>query len=95
MQPVSPRVLNSARLTLSFFFLILCIFHCLGDYVSVSNPEGNFKISQFQDLEDLFLLAAGTGFTPMVKVLSYALTNIPSLRYVILSLITTLVRLLD
>ena len=61
----------------------------IGDYVSVSNPEGNFKISQFQELEDLFLLAAGTGFTPMVKVLSYALTNIPSLRYVILSLITT------
>ncbi|XP_033284403.1 cytochrome b5 reductase 4 isoform X1 [Orcinus orca] len=54
----------------------------IGDYVSVSNPEGNFKISQFQDLEDLFLLAAGTGFTPMVKVLSYALTNIPSLRKV-------------
>ena len=54
----------------------------IGDYVSVSNPEGNFKISQFQELEDLFLLAAGTGFTPMVKVLSYALTNIPSLRKV-------------
>nr|XP_058939888.1 cytochrome b5 reductase 4 isoform X2 [Kogia breviceps] len=53
-----------------------------GDYVSVSNPEGNFKISQFQELEDLFLLAAGTGFTPMVKVLSYALTNIRSLRKV-------------
>ncbi|XP_061033434.1 cytochrome b5 reductase 4-like [Eubalaena glacialis] len=54
----------------------------IGDYVSVSNPEGNFKISQFQELEDLFLLAAGTSFTPMVKVLSYALTNIPSLRKV-------------
>ncbi|TKC50034.1 hypothetical protein EI555_016086 [Monodon monoceros] len=54
----------------------------IGDYVSVSNPEGNFKISQFRELEDLFLLAAGTGFTPMVKVLSYALTNIPSLRKV-------------
>ncbi|XP_032507030.1 cytochrome b5 reductase 4 isoform X1 [Phocoena sinus] len=54
----------------------------IGDYVSVSNPEGNLKISQFQDLEDLFLLAAGTGFTPMVKVLSYALTHIRSLRKV-------------
>lgn len=39
-------------------------------------------------MEDLFLLAAGTGFTPMVKVLHYALTGIPSLRYVTLSLIT-------
>uniref|UniRef100_A0A4W2E6F1 Cytochrome b5 reductase 4 n=1 Tax=Bos indicus x Bos taurus TaxID=30522 RepID=A0A4W2E6F1_BOBOX len=54
----------------------------IGDYVSVSNPEGNFIISQLQELEDLFLLAAGTGFTPMVKVLNYALTNIPSLRKV-------------
>lgn len=51
-----------------------------GDFVSVSSPEGNFKISQLQELEDLFLLAAGTGFTPMVKILNYALTNIPSLR---------------
>ncbi|XP_019508060.1 PREDICTED: cytochrome b5 reductase 4 isoform X1 [Hipposideros armiger] len=54
----------------------------IGDFVSVSSPEGNFKISQFQELEDLFLLAAGTGFTPMVKILNYALTNIPSLRKV-------------
>ncbi|XP_039708791.1 cytochrome b5 reductase 4 isoform X3 [Pteropus medius] len=53
-----------------------------GDFVSVSSPEGNFKISQFQELEDLFLLAAGTGFTPMVKILNYALTNIPTLRKV-------------
>ncbi|XP_058422674.1 cytochrome b5 reductase 4 isoform X3 [Diceros bicornis minor] len=54
----------------------------IGDFVFISNPEGNFKISQFQELEDLFLLAAGTGFTPMVKILNYALTNIPSLRKV-------------
>lgn len=54
----------------------------IGDFVSISNPEGNFKISQFQELEDLFLLAAGTGFTPMVKMLNYALTNISSLRKV-------------
>ncbi|XP_053520826.1 cytochrome b5 reductase 4 isoform X1 [Artibeus jamaicensis] len=54
----------------------------IGDFVSVSSPEGNFKISQFQELEDFFLLAAGTGFTPMVKVLNYALNNVPSLRKV-------------
>ncbi|XP_036895189.1 cytochrome b5 reductase 4 isoform X3 [Sturnira hondurensis] len=52
----------------------------IGDFVSVSNPEGNFKMSQFQELEDLFLLAAGTGFTPMLKILNYALNNISSLR---------------
>ncbi|XP_006892225.1 PREDICTED: cytochrome b5 reductase 4-like [Elephantulus edwardii] len=54
----------------------------IGDYVSVSSPEGNFKKSQLQGLEDLFLLAAGTGFTPMVKILNHALTNMPSLRKV-------------
>ncbi|XP_077018466.1 cytochrome b5 reductase 4 isoform X1 [Tamandua tetradactyla] len=54
----------------------------IGDFVSVSSPEGNFRKSRFQELEDLFLLAAGTGFTPMVKILNYALTNIPSLRKV-------------
>ncbi|XP_074253829.1 cytochrome b5 reductase 4 isoform X2 [Saimiri boliviensis] len=54
----------------------------IGDFVSVSSPEGTFKISEFQELEDLFLLAAGTGFTPMVKILNYALTDIPTLRKV-------------
>lgn len=54
----------------------------IGDFVSVSSPEGNFKVSKLQELEDLFLLAAGTGFTPMVKILNYALTYIPCLRKV-------------
>ncbi|KAM6138791.1 cytochrome b5 reductase 4-like isoform 1-T1 [Phoenicopterus ruber ruber] len=54
----------------------------IGDYISVSNPEGNFKKSQVQTLEDLFLLAAGTGFTPMVKLLNFALTEISCLRTV-------------
>ncbi|XP_072498819.1 cytochrome b5 reductase 4 isoform X3 [Notamacropus eugenii] len=54
----------------------------IGDCVSLSSPEGNFKKSQLQDLEELFLLAAGTGFTPMVKILNFALTNITSLRKV-------------
>ncbi|KAM9156112.1 cytochrome b5 reductase 4-like isoform 3-T3 [Pangshura tecta] len=52
----------------------------IGDYISVSNSEGSFKKSQVQTLEDLFLLAAGTGFTPMVKLLNYVLTNVCSLR---------------
>ncbi|XP_058163083.1 cytochrome b5 reductase 4 isoform X1 [Dasypus novemcinctus] len=54
----------------------------IGDFVYISSPEGSFRKSQFQELDDLFLLAAGTGFTPMVKILNYALTNIPSLRKV-------------
>ncbi|XP_037060933.1 LOW QUALITY PROTEIN: cytochrome b5 reductase 4-like [Peromyscus leucopus] len=54
----------------------------IGDFVSVSSPEGNFEVSKLQDVEDLFLLAAGTGFTPMVNVLNYALTSMSSLRKV-------------
>ncbi|KAM6085214.1 cytochrome b5 reductase 4 isoform 3-T3 [Theristicus caerulescens] len=54
----------------------------IGDYISVSNPEGNFKKSQVQTSEDLFLLAAGTGFTPMVKLLNFALTEVSCLRTV-------------
>uniref|UniRef100_A0A8B9SEM2 Cytochrome b5 reductase 4 n=1 Tax=Apteryx owenii TaxID=8824 RepID=A0A8B9SEM2_APTOW len=52
----------------------------IGDCISISNPEGNFKKSQVQALEDLFFLAAGTGFTPMVKLLNFALTEVSSLR---------------
>ncbi|NXF75446.1 NB5R4 reductase, partial [Sclerurus mexicanus] len=52
------------------------------DYISVSNPEGNFKKSQVQTSEDLILLAGGTGFTPMVKLLNFALAEVSSLRTV-------------
>nr|KAF6504536.1 cytochrome b5 reductase 4 [Rousettus aegyptiacus] len=46
-------------------------------------PAGLFtpELDHLQ-IEDLFLLAAGTGFTPMIKILNYALTNIPTLRKV-------------
>ncbi|XP_039584087.1 cytochrome b5 reductase 4 isoform X3 [Passer montanus] len=54
----------------------------IGDYISVSNPEGSFKKSQLQTSEDLLLLAGGTGFTPMVKLLNFALTEVSCLRTV-------------
>ncbi|NXB66289.1 NB5R4 reductase, partial [Struthidea cinerea] len=54
----------------------------IGDYIFVSNPEGNFKKSQVQTSEDLLLLAGGTGFTPMVKLLNFALTEVSCLRTV-------------
>ncbi|NXC38848.1 NB5R4 reductase, partial [Penelope pileata] len=54
----------------------------IGDYISVSSPEGSFKKSQAQTVEDLFLLAAGTGFTPMVKLLNFALAEVSCLRTV-------------
>ena len=62
----------------------------IGDFISVSGPEGNFKVSKLQEVEDLFLLAAGTGFTPMVTVLNYALSHMSSLRYVPLFLVTVI-----
>ncbi|XP_072855187.2 cytochrome b5 reductase 4 isoform X3 [Pogona vitticeps] len=52
----------------------------IGEYISVSNPEGNFMKLQVEDVEELFLLAGGTGFTPMVKLLNYALTSCNILR---------------
>ncbi|XP_042299387.1 cytochrome b5 reductase 4-like isoform X1 [Sceloporus undulatus] len=52
----------------------------IGEYISLSNPEGNFTTSQVEEVEELFLLAGGTGFTPMVKLLNYALTSSNTLR---------------
>uniref|UniRef100_A0A8D0DVX0 Cytochrome b5 reductase 4 n=1 Tax=Salvator merianae TaxID=96440 RepID=A0A8D0DVX0_SALMN len=54
----------------------------IGDYIFVSNPEGTLIKSQLEDVEDLFLLAGGTGFTPMAKLLNYALTSSSYLRTV-------------
>ncbi|NXH21687.1 NB5R4 reductase, partial [Bucco capensis] len=54
----------------------------IGDFISVSNPEGNFQKSQAEASEDVFLLAAGTGFTPMVKLLDFTLTAVSCLRTV-------------
>ncbi|NWR53961.1 NB5R4 reductase, partial [Bucorvus abyssinicus] len=54
----------------------------IGDDISVSSPEGNLKKSQIQTSEELFLLAAGTGFTPMVKLLNFTLTEVSCLRTV-------------
>ncbi|XP_069091695.1 cytochrome b5 reductase 4 isoform X2 [Pleurodeles waltl] len=54
----------------------------IGDELYVSSPQGSFRKSKIQAVEELFLLAAGTGFTPMVKLLNHALTNNSSLRKV-------------
>ncbi|NXJ67013.1 NB5R4 reductase, partial [Rostratula benghalensis] len=54
----------------------------IGAWISISNPEGNFKKSQVEGLEDLFLVAAGTGFTPMVQLLNLALAEVSCLQTV-------------
>ncbi|MBN3322942.1 NB5R4 reductase, partial [Atractosteus spatula] len=52
----------------------------IGATLYISNPEGQFRTSRIQDITDLYLLAAGTGFTPMAKLIRYALKNLAALR---------------
>ncbi|XP_075454009.1 cytochrome b5 reductase 4 isoform X2 [Ascaphus truei] len=52
----------------------------IGDYILVSNPQGDFRKSQTEAVEDIFLLAAGTGLTPMIKLLTHVLNSVYSLR---------------
>nr|XP_014343350.1 PREDICTED: cytochrome b5 reductase 4 isoform X2 [Latimeria chalumnae] len=52
----------------------------IGEDIDMSNPTGNFNKSQLQGVKHLFLLAAGTGFTPMANLLRYAVNNNSSLR---------------
>ena len=50
-----------------------------GDTVSVSSPQGDFLLSSVPHSQDckLYLLAAGTGITPMIGLLS-AIRNLPT-----------------
>uniref|UniRef100_A0A8C6NJK5 Cytochrome b5 reductase 4 n=1 Tax=Nothobranchius furzeri TaxID=105023 RepID=A0A8C6NJK5_NOTFU len=43
------------------------------DHISVSGPEGVFSLRCFRDVTNLYLLAAGTGFTPMARLISLVL----------------------
>uniref|UniRef100_H3CBJ8 FAD-binding FR-type domain-containing protein n=1 Tax=Tetraodon nigroviridis TaxID=99883 RepID=H3CBJ8_TETNG len=43
-----------------------------GDRVLVSGPEGAFSLRPLRDVTHLYLLAAGTGLTPMTRLISLA-----------------------
>uniref|UniRef100_A0A8D3DI72 Cytochrome-b5 reductase n=1 Tax=Scophthalmus maximus TaxID=52904 RepID=A0A8D3DI72_SCOMX len=43
-----------------------------GDRISVSGPEGTFSVRRLRDVTHLYLLAAGTGFTPMTRLIRLA-----------------------
>lgn len=43
-----------------------------GAIVEVSSPEGTFFTNRFSNRKELYLFAAGTGFTPMVGVINWA-----------------------
>ncbi|XP_042346214.1 cytochrome b5 reductase 4 [Plectropomus leopardus] len=52
----------------------------IGDSISVSGPEGTFSVRPLRDVTDLYLLAAGTGFTPMARLIQLALHNSDTIR---------------
>lgn len=43
----------------------------IGDKVDMKDTEGDFELSTLQRCQNLILLAAGTGFTPMVRLLHW------------------------
>ncbi|XP_062395206.1 cytochrome b5 reductase 4 [Sardina pilchardus] len=52
----------------------------IGDALAVSSPEGPFSLRVLRGITHLYLLAAGTGFTPMARLIHAALTDLPTLR---------------
>ncbi|XP_062322502.1 cytochrome b5 reductase 4 [Osmerus eperlanus] len=51
-----------------------------GDRLSVSNPDGPFSLRPLRDVTHLYLIAAGTGFTPMARLIRLALEDLANLR---------------
>ncbi|XP_007249641.2 cytochrome b5 reductase 4 isoform X1 [Astyanax mexicanus] len=52
----------------------------IGASVSISSPDGSFTVRSLRDVTHLYLLAAGTGFTPMARLLHLALQDLPTIR---------------
>ncbi|KAK2844085.1 hypothetical protein Q5P01_010744 [Channa striata] len=52
----------------------------IGDHISVSGPEGTFSVRPLRDVTYLYLLAAGTGFTPMAHLIRLAIQEIDTIR---------------
>lgn len=72
------------------FILHQCLFNllndsvhpcCLGDHISVSGPEGPFSLRPLRDVTHLYLIAAGTGFTPMARLIQLALQDSDTIRW--------------
>uniref|UniRef100_A0AAQ4QED1 Cytochrome b5 reductase 4 n=2 Tax=Gasterosteus aculeatus aculeatus TaxID=481459 RepID=A0AAQ4QED1_GASAC len=52
----------------------------VGDCLPVSGPEGTFSLRPLRDVTDLYLFAAGTGFTPMARLIQLALQDMDAIR---------------
>uniref|UniRef100_A0A3B3QIW2 Cytochrome b5 reductase 4 n=1 Tax=Paramormyrops kingsleyae TaxID=1676925 RepID=A0A3B3QIW2_9TELE len=51
-----------------------------GDSLAISSPNGSFSLRPLHDITHLYLLAAGTGFTPMARLIRFTLHNVGNLR---------------
>ncbi|XP_038222187.1 cytochrome b5 reductase 4 isoform X2 [Zerene cesonia] len=47
----------------------------LGDLITISGPYGNFQLLQLKAVKTLYLIAAGTGITPMLGLLRFMLSR--------------------
>uniref|UniRef100_A0A8C2F9P2 Cytochrome b5 reductase 4 n=1 Tax=Cyprinus carpio TaxID=7962 RepID=A0A8C2F9P2_CYPCA len=52
----------------------------IGSSLSVGGPEGSFSTRILHDVTHLYMLAAGTGFTPMARLIRLALQDLTSIR---------------
>uniref|UniRef100_A0A9J7ZTR8 Cytochrome-b5 reductase n=2 Tax=Cyprinus carpio TaxID=7962 RepID=A0A9J7ZTR8_CYPCA len=52
----------------------------IGSSLSVGGPEGSFSMRILHDVTHLYMLAAGTGFTPMARLIRLALQDLTSIR---------------
>ncbi|XP_045774537.1 cytochrome b5 reductase 4 isoform X2 [Maniola jurtina] len=46
-----------------------------GDAVTLSGPYGNFQLQKFKQVKIIYLIAAGTGITPMLGLIKFMLTR--------------------
>ncbi|CAL8287408.1 unnamed protein product [Merluccius merluccius] len=52
----------------------------IGDHMLVSGPEGPFSLRPLRDVTHLYLLAAGTGFTPMARLIQLSLQDLGTIK---------------
>nr|CAD7444635.1 unnamed protein product [Timema bartmani] len=56
---------------------------CPGDTVELSGPEGSFSTKLLAEMTSLYLVAAGTGLTPMLALIVWALEGRGSRRFTV------------
>ncbi|XP_022652827.1 cytochrome b5 reductase 4-like isoform X3 [Varroa destructor] len=54
----------------------------VGDQILMADSVGTFVVHRYVELENLVLLGAGTGFTPMVRMILWALYNCKDIKQV-------------